>query len=222
MFVELLIGASLVALGAATARRLAKRRQDAEEERRRLVEDRDPKKKKADAPEEPKKEKKKRGPRRSRVPRDSGPRGLRVADVILHADTEMWLAGMLELDEEGLVARLFVTPGAARSSWLAQLDPEATDLATLAPTEEVPDGPVPERLPIGGRRLTLERRGHAEVRSEGEHLPRTNARGRWTLLSDATGRVLFVLDFEKAPRLALVGDRLPTHMIDLLPGGDLE
>ena len=52
--------------------------------------------------------------------------------------------------------------------------------------------------------------------------PRTNPEARYTILSDAGGRVLVVLDFAKAPRLALVGDRISRAMIDLLPGGDLE
>lgn len=157
-----------------------------------------------------------------REPVPQGPRGLLVGDVLLYADTELWLAGMLELDEEGFVARLFPTPGGLRADWVAQLDEEATDLATLSKTDEVPAGAVPESLPIGGRRLTLERRGHAIVRAQGEHLPRTGGRGAYCLLSDAGGRILIVLDFEKAPRLALTGDRVERHMIDLLPGGDVE
>src|SRR5690606_34620999 len=80
----------------------------------------------------------------------AGPRGLRVGDVLLYAETELWLAGMIELDEEGFVLRLFPTPGGLRAEWLAQLDEEGTDLATLAPTDEVPAGAVPESLPIGG------------------------------------------------------------------------
>ena len=47
---------------------------------------------------------------------DAIARGLRVGDVLLYADTELWLAGMVELWEEDLVARLFPTPGALRSA----------------------------------------------------------------------------------------------------------
>lgn len=195
MIVELLVGAGLVLAGAAAARVVLRRREEPDREEPPVE----------DTPPEP-----------------TGPRGLRVGDVLLYADTELWLAGMLELDEEGFVARLFPTPGGVRAEWVAQLDEPATDLATLSPTDEVPAGPVPESLPVGGRRLTLERRGDAVVRSEGEHLPRTSAKGRYCMLSDAGGRVLVVLDFEKAPRLALVGDRVARHMIDLLPGGDLD
>lgn len=198
MIVELLVGAGLVLAGAAAARVLLRRKDGDDEE--------------GPAPEvgaTPK------------APSLEGPRGLRVGDVLLYADTELWLAGMIELGEEGFVARLFPTPGGMRAEWVVQLDESATDLAALSATDEVPTGPVPESLPIAGRRLTLERRGHAVVRTEGEHLPRTSGTGRYVILSDAGGRVLVVLDFEKAPRLALVGDRVPRHMIDLLPGGDL-
>lgn len=198
MIVELLIGAGLVLAGAAAARVVLRTREPDHDERD------DEKKDEKDEPEQ------------------AGPRGLRVGDVLLYADTELWLAGMIELDEEGFVARLFSSPGGVSADWVAQLDDTATDLATLSATDDVPAGPVPESLPIGGRRLTLERRGHAVVKTEGEHLPRTTGKARYCLLSDAGGRVLVVLDFEKAPRLALSGDRVAPHMIDLLPGGDLE
>ena len=194
MIVEILIGAGIIAAGAAAARVITRRRA-ANAERARTPE----------APEPPR-----------------GPRGLRVGDVLLYADSELWLAGCVELDEEGLVARLFPTPGSPRAEFVVQLDPDARDLVVARACDEVPDGPVPESLPIGGRRLALERRGHAAARSEGEHLPRTTERASYTILSDVGGRVLVVADFVKGRRLALVGDRVSEHMIDLLPGGDLE
>lgn len=213
MIVELIVGAGLVVAGAAAARVLLRRQELVEQEE-------------AEAEKKKKKEAEKangaKGKKEKLPPLDAGPRGLRVGDVLLYADTELWLAGMLQLDEEGFVLRLFPTPGGLRAEWVAQLDEEARDLATLEATDEVPAGTVPEELPIGGRRLTLERRGHADVRSEGEHLPRTNDRGRYVVLSDAGGRVLVVVDFDKAPRIALAGDRVAKHMVDLLPGGDLE
>jgi hypothetical protein len=196
VILEVLVGAGLVMAGAAAARVLLRRRQQ--------VEGTASTGKKPEAGEL------------------GGPRGLRIGDVLLYADTELWLAGLIELDEEGLVARLFPTPGALRAEWVAQLDPTANDLATLRPTDDVPAGPVPESLPISGRRLTLERRGHAVVRAEGDHLPRTTGHASYCLLSDAGGRIALVVDFDKAPRLALVGDRVPRHLVDLLPGGDLE
>lgn len=192
---EVMVGAGLVVAGAAAARALWRRRRDESA---------------APAAE---------GPARKA---SGGPRGLRVGDVLLHDDTELWLAGMIALDEEGLVARVFPTPGARRSEWMAQLDPDAADLATLRPTDEVPEGLLPDALPLGGRRLTLERRGQAVVQTEGEHLPRTSGKASYCLLSDAGGRVALVIDFEKAPRLALLGDRVSRHQVELLPGGDLD
>jgi hypothetical protein len=216
MIVELLVGAGLVLAGAAAARVMLRRREDAngadEDDHKKPDVKPDPKKPAAIKP----------GKKPKKPVRSDGPRGLIVGDVLLHADTELWLAGMIELDEEGFVARLFPTPGGVRAEWVAQLDEDAQEIAALAPTDEVPAGPVPESLPIGGRRLTLERRGQATVRVDGEHLPRTTARASYVVLSDAGGRVLVVVDFDKAPRLALVGDRIERHMLDLLPGGDLE
>ncbi len=198
MIVELLIGAGLVAAGAAVARVVVRRRA-------------------ANRPDAP-------PPTAPDAPRPApaGPRGLRVGDVLLYADTELWLAGCVELDEEGFVARVFPSPGGARADYVLQLDAEANDLATARATDEVPDGPVPEALPIDGRRLRLESRGVAAVRTEGEHLPKTTERASYAVLSDVGGRVLVVVDFVKGKRLALVGDRVSRHMIDLLPGGDLE
>lgn len=213
MIVELLVGAGLVAVGTATARILMRRREaNANDDET----DEGPKK----APE--KGPKKARGKKPKAKDKRPGPRGLLVGDVLLYADTELWLAGMLELDEEGFVARLFPCPGGGRADWVAQLDETADDLVTLKDTSEVPAGPVPEALPVGGRRLSLEARGTADVHAKGEHLPRTGSRATYTILSDAGGRVLMVVDFPKAPRLALLGDRMGKHMVDLLPGGDLE
>lgn len=224
MIIELVVGAGLVLAGITATRAIARRRAELEgdppDESKTSKDDDGPND--TVPPKAPPKDKRRFRRAKRKRPVRVGPRGLLVGDVLLYGDTELWLAGAIELDEEGMVARLFPTPGALRSEWLAQLDEEARDLATLSVCDEVPVGAVPESLPIGGRRLTLERRGDAEVRAEGDNLPRTQSRGRYTLLSDAGGRVLFVLDFDKAPRLALSGDRVSRHIVDLLPGGDLD
>ncbi len=209
MILELIVGAGLIAAGAAAARIVVRRRAAGDEA--------------ADREDDGRSRRKGRGgERRNEPPEDSGPRGLRVGDVLLYADSELWLAGCMELDEEGFVARIFACPGGGCAEFVIQFDDQAIDLATASVTDEVPDGPVPEALPIGGRRLELEARGSAIVSTRGEDLPRTSKRARYTILSGVGGRVLMVLDFAKAPRLALVGDRVGRHMVDLLPGGDLE
>lgn len=210
MILELLIGAGLVAAGAAAAR-IAVRRRDAEEE--------DPID--GDTGEKTRSSRKSKK-QKAKAKAQSGPRGLLVGDVLLYADSEFWLAGCIELDEEGFVARVFSSPGGGRAEYVIQLDDRATDIVTASVTDEVPEGPVPEALPIDGRRLQLEARGTASVRSWGDDLPRTSKSATYTLLSGVGGRVLLVLDFAKAPRVALVGDRVGRHMIDLLPGGDIE
>jgi hypothetical protein len=47
-------------------------------------------------------------------------------------------------------------------------------------------------------------------------------RAAYCLLSEVGGRVALVLDFERAPRLSLAGERVMRDAIDLLPGGDVE
>lgn len=224
MIVELIVGAGLVVAGAAAARILVRRREAGDGD---TDEKKDEKKNEKKTGESTKSaatralgKMMKKGKRAT--PERIGPRGLRVGDVLLYEDTELWLAGCIELEEEGFVARLFISPGSKRAEWVAQLDDEGKDVAALMETSDIPGGPVPESLPVDGRRLSLERRGAADVVTRGEHLPRTAERASYTILSDAGGRVLVVVDFVKAPRLALAGERISNHMIDLLPGGDLE
>ena len=79
---------------------------------------------------------------------------------------------------------------------------------------------VPTGLPIDGLRLKLRRRGHADVRTEGEHLPRTTERAEYVILGGPGGKTLIVVDFEAGDRIALHGEVLGKEMYDLLPGGD--
>lgn len=163
----------------------------------------------------------------------SGPRGLRVGDVLLYADTELWLAGSFELDEEGLVARVFRAPGNDRAPWVIQLDPDAQKIVLARDCgDEVPGGRVPAELPIGGMRLSLERRGHAKVTVEGElDAPDSKAgdaktfdpktvRAEYVRMTGPGGRELLVVDFEGGGRLALAGERTGRELFDFLPGGD--
>ncbi len=166
-------------------------------------------------------------------PRRSGPRGLRVGDVLLYADTELWLAGSFELDEEGLVARVFRAPGNDRAPWVIQLDPDAQKIVLARDcSAEVPGGRVPAELPIGGMRLSLERRGQAKVTVEGEldapdakaldakTLDAETVRAEYVRMTGPGGRELLVVDFEGGPRLALAGERTGRELFDFLPGGD--
>lgn len=157
-----------------------------------------------------------------KVPERAGPRGLRVGDVLLYSDTELWLAGMFELDEEGLVARVFRAPGNSAADWVVQLDAEAEDIAIGRETHEVPDGRVPSDLPIRGLSLTLRRRADATVTTAGENLPPVAQNAEVVLMGGAGGRTLLVVDFKGAGRLSLDLERVGREMIELLPGGDEE
>lgn len=145
--------------------------------------------------------------------------GLNVSDVILYADTELWLAGCIDLDDGADVFRLFATPGAKRASYVAQLDREGEDLATLGAATKVPAGRVPDELSLDGARLRLRKRGRAGVRTEGESLPVCTAQADYVVLGDPSGRLLVVIDFVGGERLALSGEKVPRGMLDVLPGG---
>jgi len=160
-------------------------------------------------------------PRDASASAEAVTRGLRVDDVLLYANEELWLAGAISLDEEGFVARLFRTPGAARCDWLLQLDPAAERIALLVETTDVPTGAVPERLRVDGMLLSLVRRGSAQLAAEGEQLPKGVAgRARYAILGAPGGRTLIVLDVEGGARIAAAGEQVPREMLDLLPGGD--
>ena len=113
------------------------------------------------------------------------------------------------------------------------LDAGTIDLAAPQPEPFVPgaeepplpitEEPVvvfhPERLPIDGIRLSLRRRGDADVASSGEQLPRVEKRARYAILQGPGGKLLVVVDFDRGDRLALAGERVGPEMFDLLPGG---
>lgn len=145
-------------------------------------------------------------------------KGLRVGDVLLHVGDELWLAGAVELDEEGARLVLFSVPESARATWVLQLDEDGLELVLMRETTEIPEGSVPDRLPLGGRLLSLRKRGRARTRASGE-APSIGAQARYTILADAGGRTAIVVEFEGAPRIALVGDRVERALIDVLPGG---
>jgi hypothetical protein len=144
--------------------------------------------------------------------------GLNVGDVVLRGSDELWLTAVIELDEDGSRLRLFRASKGAQTVWVAQLDDAGQQLALLSESAEIPEGNVPDRLPVAGRVLSLRRKGRAEVRTRGEPLPPTSKTARFTLLGDAGGRLAIVIDYDEAPRLALVGDRVERARIDVLPG----
>lgn len=159
------------------------------------------------------------GPKGGPEPKAPRRPGLHVSDVILYADTELWLAGCIDLDDGADVLRLFATPGAKRAAYVAQLDREGEDLATLSPGAKVSAGRIPDELSVDGSRLRLRKRGRAGVRTEGESLPPHTAQADYVLLGDPSGRLLLVIDFVGGERLALSGERVPRGMLDVLPGG---
>lgn len=159
---------------------------------------------------------------------DGGVRGYRIGDVVLYLTTELWLAGVARLDETGPVMALFHAPGAERFTWVAQLKPDASAVALLRETDQVPAGRVPDSLPLGGRRYRLERRGKATIQTYGE-LPAPTAdqtEADFVHLDTSSGHTLIVLDFlssdtaAKRERLALIGERVDPAILELLPGGD--
>lgn len=197
MIVELVLGAGLLAAASLAYRNVHERRARARR-----------------SPEGPE--------RRGLNPRLDGPRGLRVDDVLLYADTELWLAGCFELDEEGLVARVFRTPGNRAAEWVLQLDAEGRDVALARETDEVPGGAVPAELSLRQMRYSMTRRASVAVHRSGAELPPATARATAVFFAGPGGRVALVLDFKGGARLALEGERVAPELLELLPAGDGE
>lgn len=152
-------------------------------------------------------------------PRPTGPRGLKVRDVVTGPGLEVALGAMLELDEDGLVLRAFRTLE-HEERWLVQLDREGKRLALGRATADVPAGNVPEALPVGGRTVRIQRRGWAVVRCEGDGVPAMQ-RARYAVLAERAGRTVVVIDPDGGARLALALDELDIRGIDVLQGGDV-
>ena len=148
-------------------------------------------------------------------PRAAGGTGLAVGDVVLRGAAELWLTGALELDEDGTRIVLFRASDGAQ--WIVQLDERGRELAVAAASSELPEGSIPDRLPIQGRTLSLRRRGRARARFHGE-LTGRDGPALVTVLAESGRRVLVAVDLEGAPRLALVGERVDRAELDVLPG----
>ncbi|MEM9861217.1 MAG: hypothetical protein AAF938_06355 [Myxococcota bacterium] len=154
-------------------------------------------------------------PEAESAPAPSGPRGLKVGDVILHGADEAWLGGMLEANEEGrFVVRLFHAPG---SPWVAQLDARAERIAYVEAIE-LADGAVPAELVRKGIRHHLERRAEVQLSRAGEDVPEGDA-ADYVCLTGSAGRVVLSFDIGEK-RHAFAGEVIPRAMLEVLPGDD--
>ena len=149
-----------------------------------------------------------------------GPRGYRAGDVLLFGMDELWLAGTIELREEGdFVARLFRAPGGIHP-WVVQLDAEGREVL-LGEETELGAGRVPDELPFEGLRVSLRRRGSAQVETRGEHLPPPRPSADFAILrGQASAGAIVVVDFRGGDRLAIRGHVVDRVSLELLPGGD--
>ncbi|MFO0681988.1 MAG: hypothetical protein U0234_08055 [Sandaracinus sp.] len=148
-------------------------------------------------------------------------RGLRPGDVLMIPGEELALGGVLTLEEGGVVLRAFPIIGAAAGRWLVQLDDAESDLVLAAESSALGEGAVPATLPLGGRTLTLEKRGHGRLSGSGDAVPRIEGeRAPYVVLAERGGRVAIAID-RPSGRLGLVGERLDPRVVDRLGGGDV-
>ncbi len=117
-------------------------------------------------------------PRPTSTPASSpkGARGLRVGDVLLYGDSELWLAGSIALEEPGTTLRLFPTPGSERGTWVAQSRSRGSRSRPPRPLDRGARGPSP-RVPSHRR--------DAPVLAQARPRPR-RGRGRASARHDRT------------------------------------
>ncbi|MCC7541029.1 MAG: hypothetical protein IT379_32725 [Deltaproteobacteria bacterium] len=144
--------------------------------------------------------------------------GLSLGDVVLYLGDELWLAGAVELDEEGFVMKVFKCPGGREATHVVQLDRDAREVMLAREATGVAEGALPSELRTAGSSFTMRRRGSARLHSRGERVLGSATQGRYTWFTAAGGKVLVVIDPDGGTRLSLVGDSVPREMIELLPG----
>lgn len=146
-------------------------------------------------------------------------RGLGLGDVVLYMGDELWLAGALELDEEGFVMKVFRCPGGREATHLVQLDRDAREVMLAKDAgAAVASGALPSEMRLGNASFTMRRRGAARLVSRGERIIGTAATCRYTWFTAPGGKVLIAIDPEGGARLSLIGDQVPREMIEILPG----
>lgn len=151
------------------------------------------------------------------------PRGLKDGDVLLVVGEELALGSTLEIDEAGFVLRGLRTIGRASASWVVHLDAEARDIVLANETDELGEGRVADSVLVGGRTLTLKKRGRGRLRTSGPDVPAADGRSAaYVVLSERGGKSVIAIDIDGLPRIALVGELVDRRTVDLLPGGDVE
>ena len=102
------------------------------------------------------------------------------------------------------------------------LDPDAKEIVLANETTELGDGRVPDALMLGGRTLSLRKRGRGRVTASGSDVPAVSGRNAaYVILAERGGKVAIAIDVEGSPRIALTGELVDRRTVDVLPGGDV-
>ena len=143
--------------------------------------------------------------------------GLHPGDVLMLAGSEVALERASELDDGGILRVLESI--AAEPRYVIQLDVVGDRLVLAVPYTGLSEGRVADVVEVGGRPLTLLRRGEAAAHPvDADRDGLWSGRVRFAVLADRGGKHLVVLDPEGGPRIALAGDLLDRRLVDVLPG----
>lgn len=144
--------------------------------------------------------------------------GLHPGDVLMLAGAELALERASELEDGTLVRVLSAI--ASEPRFVVQLDAAGERLVLATPYPSLPEGRVADEVAVGGRSLSLVRRGEAVARRVlDEHEAVFTGRCRFAILADRAGKHLVVIEPEGGERLCLLGDLADRRLVDVLPGG---
>ncbi len=144
---------------------------------------------------------------------------LQVGDIVQHLGTDWLVEGVLTLSDDGRGTRLYRLADGALERFLfaGHAEPEAALLAA-APGVQV-EG-APERVEHDGQSYQLKTRESAAVLREGTVGERRalNAGSRVGVAAYTAGALRLVVLSWADQCDAFVGERVPTHLLEFLPG----
>ena len=150
---------------------------------------------------------------------------LQVGDVVQHLGTDWVVEGVLTLCDAGRGARLYrLVDGAEECFLFAASGPPNADEAEPALLRAAPEvapelagGGPPEELELAGHAYRLKARESASVLRTGA-VGERRAGDRVRFASYAAGALRLLLLHWGDHVDAFIGERVPTHLLDLLPG----
>ena len=145
---------------------------------------------------------------------------LQVSDIVTHLGSDFLVEGVLTLDDDGAVTRMYRMTDGAKVRWLVARPGDGNPLLLEEKAELAVDASGPEAISHGGVPYRLAARASVRVvRSGALASSRTTDRARlYEYASAGEARIIALAwpDTERAD--ATIGERLSLGSFDILPG----